>query len=288
MNEHFKISTLSKANEKLKEKTDETFTLIWAEYRKLNLFLQNQKEDFYLKVANRLIEKCINLYFSIYSLLKEHNLYSAKIIYRSLIEHYLKSQYIILNPEKEEDISSKYILYGHIEEYIAKIKSKNVYNSLIGENNILLWEEIKREFPEVSSLSKNQIETEIQKFNIKQICRKLATYIKGHTINLNHFENILKNYWECSMFVHGGPGTEFHIPNSREIYSEEEALDLLNMISIPYFLIFQTIQLIFINSALKYNFKGSAARILNNELEKMSISIEDQLEYLRLLDKNSQ
>ncbi|WP_051064124.1 DUF5677 domain-containing protein [Leptospira terpstrae] len=231
-----------------------------------------------------LISKCSIMYLNLIQLLRDKNYYSAKIIYRSLIEHYLKSQYLLSNFDKNKNLSFDYHLYGKIEEFINDIKMKNLHRSLKGMDKLNEWELVKSSFPEIEFKTKKDLNDEIQNFSIKNIIKKLTYLFKEYSQIHDHFEIITRDYWESSMFVHGNPGANDFLIKSNNQYNEDEILDIYNMITIPFFFIFDTIKFILYHSKARFSLPIQNENKLHLDLESLVPKISKKIEYLKEIE----
>ncbi|EMY63544.1 hypothetical protein LEP1GSC203_0414 [Leptospira terpstrae serovar Hualin str. LT 11-33 = ATCC 700639] len=224
------------------------------------------------------------MYLNLIQLLRDKNYYSAKIIYRSLIEHYLKSQYLLSNFDKNKNLSFDYHLYGKIEEFINDIKMKNLHRSLKGMDKLNEWELVKSSFPEIEFKTKKDLNDEIQNFSIKNIIKKLTYLFKEYSQIHDHFEIITRDYWESSMFVHGNPGANDFLIKSNNQYNEDEILDIYNMITIPFFFIFDTIKFILYHSKARFSLPIQNENKLHLDLESLVPKISKKIEYLKEIE----
>jgi hypothetical protein len=226
----------------------EMLTLFTDNWKYIGENCLKETEGSKIKLEHRLCTKLVNISGSIIEQLKRKNIYSAKILYRAFIEHYIKCQFIILNPRKISDISDKYHLFGSVEEYRSYQSSYQHLSQLDGIDKKDMWELIYAEFPELRNYSEKEIGDNIRLFAFKNMVLDLAKLFKNKVPNINHLENTMMHYWECSTFIHGGPTVEKLLYQSNDELNEDEQKDLKNLISIPVFDTFESICLVLMHS----------------------------------------
>ncbi|WP_208732242.1 DUF5677 domain-containing protein [Leptospira perdikensis] len=245
----------------------------------INSYLKNSKELLEARDALYLLFRCSDTYVTITRLLKNKSYYQSRILFRSLLEHYLKAQYIILNFDEKINLSINYHLYGQIEEFITSVKNKNIHNYLTEEEKINLWDEIYKHFPNVRHLQKNEIESAINQFNVKNIIKHVSSRFKEHSEIYDHFEMVLKYYGECSMFVHGSPSAGDYY-QTKDSFDEEEFSGLFNMITMPIFMIFDTLKIVIFHSKIRFRLSISSFERISEELVNLQLKLNDRTSFL--------
>jgi len=225
------------------EKSKDISKFVLPDWVAMKNQMHAEKSDLTLLVAHRLCTKTINLKLAMYALLQDKNIYATKIVYRSLIEHNVKNQYFILNPRQMPNLGEFYLEFGEVEEHIAMLKAQRSFSSLEAPAGNTLWQEVFETYPHLAG-KQGEITEAINVFAFKNMTIEIARQLKEHAGNLNHFENMLRNYWLCSPFVHGGPGAEDALYKSFSALDPEEQKDLLNLIQIPFYMAYENMQFI--------------------------------------------
>ncbi|ABZ94647.1 Hypothetical protein LBF_2150 [Leptospira biflexa serovar Patoc strain 'Patoc 1 (Ames)'] len=273
------FESLSIAIEKTSKFHLQLLTIVNKDLFLINNYLSRSNELLEIRDAIYLIKKCSDIYNTTISLIKNKEFYQCKILYRSLIEHYLKAQYIIFSLDKDINFSRNYHLYGQIEEFITYLKNKNIHNFLTKSPLLNEWEEVYKNFHVINQLNKNQIQSEIQKFNIKTIIKKIAEIFESFPQIHDHFEVILESYASCSMFVHASPSAGDYFQDKNN-YEDEEFFDLINMVTMPILMIFDTLKTIIIYSRIKYKIQTESFDILNTSLHEIAENFKNKESFL--------
>lgn len=226
------------------EKSREISKFILPDWIDMKSQIHKEQINLTLFVAYGLCEKTINLKLAMYTLLREKNIYATKVLYRALIEHNVKTQYFIINPRQMSNLGEFYLKFAEVEEYISMIKAQRAFSAIHTSTEDSHWDKVFEAYPHLKD-KKQEINEAIQMFGFKNMTIEIANHLKEHAENLNHFENMLRNYWLCSPFVHGGPGVENSLYESLSNLKTEEEADFTNLIQIPFYMAYENMQFIF-------------------------------------------